>query len=177
MERREQWPVVQGNHFLFTLSLQADYVSDLLVCSIIAGVITQIKEAMKQTLVKFISVKAPAKSRKTKSVKKNLDPSGETASGSSLIDGLTASSTNGVITEIIRLCCPEISHKMRQGKTPDQPVSFQQVLNSIVKAIDNAQVLPRAPRWEKATTRTARFLMGLRRAFSASRFGTRQCTL
>ncbi|XP_034156779.2 uncharacterized protein LOC117596263 [Pangasianodon hypophthalmus] len=107
------------------------------VCSVIEGVVTQIKEAMKQTLMTFSSVKTPAKSHKAKSVKRNVDPVGETASDCSLIDGLTASSTNSIITEIIRLCCPDISHKITKGKEPDQPVSFRQVINSIVKAMEH----------------------------------------
>lgn len=68
-------------------------------CSVIKGVVTQIKGAMKQVLMKLSSVKA----RKSKSAKKNIDPVGETASDCSLIDVLTASYTNSIISERVQL--------------------------------------------------------------------------
>ncbi|KAK3515253.1 hypothetical protein QTP70_013016, partial [Hemibagrus guttatus] len=101
----------------------SDYVS-----SFIRGLVSQVREAMKRTLMKFSSVKTS----KPKIAE-------ETLSECPLIDDLTASSTKAIITEIVRLCYPDVYSKMTEGKKPER---FQQVINIIVKAmmyIENIQ--------------------------------------
>ncbi|KAK3508923.1 hypothetical protein QTP70_013746 [Hemibagrus guttatus] len=98
----------------------SDYIS-----SFIQGLVSQIKEAMKQALMKFSSKPATA---------------GETSSEHPLIDDLSASSTKAIITEIIRLCYPDIYYKTMKGKKPE---SFQQVINSIAKAMEHIQKVHR----------------------------------
>lgn len=110
------------------------------VCTIIEEVVTQIKAAMKQALVKFSS-KIPAKSCKSKSVKKNANPAGEF----SLIDDLSVPCTNSIINEMIRLYCSDISHKTRKRKIPDRIQSFQLTVSSLVKAMKHIKHIHRAP--------------------------------
>ncbi|KAK3520997.1 hypothetical protein QTP86_001649, partial [Hemibagrus guttatus] len=102
----------------------SDYVS-----SFIQGLVSQVREAMRRTLMKFSSVKTS----KPKIAE-------ETLSECPLIDDLTASSTKAIITEIVRLCYPDVYSKTTEGKKPER---FQQVINIIVKAMMHTENVQR----------------------------------
>lgn len=107
-------------------------------CSLINGVITQVKEAMKQALMKRSSVET----HQTKHAKKIMDPVGHSVSNSSLIDDLTALYTKHIISESVQLYYPDIYHKVTEG---NQPFSFHEVIKSLVKVmilIDNVHRTP-----------------------------------
>ncbi|TSL28251.1 hypothetical protein Baya_5766 [Bagarius yarrelli] len=87
---------------------------------------------MKQALLKFSSVKTPSGSFQKSAT------AGKHSRNCSLIDHLTASSTNTIIAEIIPLCCPDISYNL------EQPLTFQQVINSIMKAIRHVHEVQRS---------------------------------
>ncbi|KAF5906114.1 uncharacterized protein DAT39_004185, partial [Clarias magur] len=105
------------------------------LCSFIEGVVTQIKEAMKQAFMQFTSLKPPAKSKRSKSAKKNLDSAQQSSSDSLLIDELTDLYTKAIISELIQLICPDISYLVPKGKKPDKPVALNRFISSIMKAM------------------------------------------
>ncbi|KAM9440524.1 uncharacterized protein Hap1MRO34_025758 [Clarias gariepinus] len=108
------------------------------LCSFIEGVVTQIKEAIKQALLQFISVETPTQSPKLAIA----DPGQQT---SDVTDGLTSLYTKAIILELIQLSCPGISHLVPKGKKPDQPVSFYRVIRSIMKAMRHTEDIQGCP--------------------------------
>ncbi|XP_046695340.1 uncharacterized protein LOC124379207 isoform X1 [Silurus meridionalis] len=96
------------------------------ICSVIEGIVSHSKEAMKQTMLKFSSVRAPANHLEMK------DLLGE--STDSLIRVLTASSTRTIVKELIRICCPEVFHTLPMDMTS---ASCYKVICSIVSTIQH----------------------------------------
>lgn len=85
--------------------------------------------------MQFTSTKAPAKSKRSKKVKKNFDSARQSSSDSFQIDELTDMYTKAIISELIQFSCPEISYLVPKGRKPDKPVALNRFISAIMKTM------------------------------------------